>query len=118
MGLLDPSELPADAVAETVTFGRGKSRKSFTFYRVPMPCQGPALRRDSSGRYLAYMYAHFVFHWYEGESAVRIFHGDIDHPNNWTLPWTFNIEREWAREVLAERARQWTKEHLARFSKK
>ncbi len=67
---------------------------------------------------MAYMYAHFVFHWYAGESTVRIFHGEIGGRNLMPLVWTLNIDSEWDRITLAERGKQWVRDHLARFKKK
>jgi hypothetical protein len=113
--MLDWADIPADAVAETVTFHSGKS---ITFYRIPAVRKGPSLRRDRHGPYLVYMYSYFVFRWYAGDSTVRIYHGDINCTDEYPLPWTVNIDTKWDPTTLTERARRWVRDHCAQFEKK
>ncbi|GAA2780785.1 hypothetical protein [Saccharopolyspora taberi] len=105
--------LPPGAVPEIIQI---KSGKTFTVYRVPMPCEGPEVRQAADGRsYLVYMYACFVFRWFRGESRVRIYAGHIDQDFRWPLPWELNIEDRWDREALVGRARDWVRSHRSRF---
>ena len=108
--------LPQGAVPETILIKPGKT---FTVYRVPMPCEGPELRRASDGRlFLVYMYACFVFRWFRDESRVRIYAGHIDQDFRWPLPWELAIDGTWDRCVLVTRARAWARQHRSRFEKR
>ncbi|PKW15822.1 hypothetical protein A8926_3592 [Saccharopolyspora spinosa] len=113
--MLEWADISAVAVPETVTFHNGKS---ITLYRIPAVRKGPLMRRDRRGAYLVYLYSSFVFRWYAGESAVRIYHGDIDCSDEYPLPWTVEIDTEWDPITLTHRAQQWVRAHCAQFEKK
>ncbi|MEV4056904.1 hypothetical protein AB0J55_37355 [Amycolatopsis sp. NPDC049688] len=62
------------------------------------------------------MYAHFVFRWPEGASAVQVGHGTIGGPS---MPlWAdVKIAGRWSGPVLAGFGRTWVDSHLAKFSR-
>lgn len=113
--LIDPSELPPEAVPEEIFIK--SSAKRMTVYKVPPASQGPEIRRDPSGKlYLAYMYNYYLFTWYYGQATVQIYHGYIGGTDNWLLPWTFNTDAAWEGRtddgnILVKKGREWAVRH-------
>ena len=90
--------------------------RSQTFYRAPYPTEGPVETMDASGhRAWMYMYAHFVFCWAEGASAVHVGHGTLTGATM-TLWTDVSISGRWSGVVLAEFGRAWVAAHLAKFT--